>query len=276
MEIDEYWGIDNPRRRDNQYFLLHLLQGHEFLGYGFTELVNTGLPPDIGGVRYKDPEHARRVAKFYVFCLRTVVDAWIESGRNGLFENPLKRQLSEPLMNALIRWSSDHRTELSFKWWTGEPTLYIPACRQHDPENPFRNAWNDAIRLFAQFLDSPYRYRIAKCRSEGCTYFYTDRIPRGPLKFGTYCPAHRQIASAKRSVVRKRNAMQENRIKIAKQLWGRWPPEARTERTRLLWLTTELNGKQSKAFPTIKINWVTRHLKEIAELDQIQQQKERT
>jgi len=70
--------------------------------------------------------------------------------------------------------------------------------------------------------------------------------------------------------------MQENRIKIAKQLWGRWPPEARTERTRLLWLTTELNGKQSKAFPTIKINWVTRHLKEIAELDQIQQQKERT
>ncbi len=263
MEIDEDWPIDSSTRDENHEFVLHLLQGMEFLAGGFTPYVKTGLPPHIGGLRYEDPLHAQRVAKFHIFSLRTLVDNWIESGREGMYENVRARHLSEPMMFALMHWSSKRSPELSFRWWDGSPSLYLPVGRNHNPESPFRNAWDTAILLFARLLDSSYRYRIAKCRYQGCTYYYTDRVPKGPLQYGTYCPAHRQKASAKRSEYRKRSAIHENRIKVAKGLWGRWPPRCRTERSQRLWVAEELNRTQSKPYSKVKINWVTRHLKEI-------------
>jgi hypothetical protein len=264
MEIDELWPIDSPKRGENHEFLLHLLQGMEFLAGGFTAFVETGLSPQVGGLRYENPYHAQRVAKFHIFSLRLLVDNWIESGREGMYEDVRKRHLSEPMMDVLMRWSGSRPPELSFRWWDGAPSLYIPVGRNHDPEHPFRNAWNTAIVLFARLLDSPYRYRIAKCRFPGCTYYYTDRIPKGPLQYGTYCPVHRQRASAARSEGRKRNAMQENRLRIARALWGKWPPEVRSEKSRRIWLATELNRQQPKAYPKIKVNWVSWHLEEIA------------
>jgi hypothetical protein len=262
MEIDELWPIDSPRG-ENHEFLLHLLQGMEFLAGGFTSYVKTGLPPDIGGLRYEDPIHAQRVAKFHIFSLRTLVDNWIESGREGIYEDVRKRHISEPLMAALMHWSSKRRPELSFQWWDGLPSLYIPVGRQSNPECPFATAWDTAIVLFARFLDSPYRYKIAKCRFQGCTYYYSDRIPKAPLQYGTYCPVHRQRASASRAEYRKRNAIHENRIRVARSLWGTWPPECRTKKSQKVWLVAEINGKQSKSYSPIKINWVTRHFSEI-------------
>lgn len=264
LEFDEYWGIDNPRKMENQYFVLALLQGHESLGRGFTELKRTGLPPLIGGVEPVSLKHDLRVAKFYIYSLRTLVDDWIESGRDGTFEDPLKRHLSEALSSALHHWSFRNGPKLSFKHWSGEPSLYMPAVRAAETECPFQNAWDNAISLFAQLLDSTYRYRIAKCRAKACTYYYTDRVPRGPLKYGTYCPAHRQKASAIRAVYRQRNAMNENRLTIAQGLWGHWPPEYRTDRSQKLWLVSEISERQSKAYPGIKINWVSRHLQQIS------------
>lgn len=263
MEIDELWPIDSPKRSENHEFLLHLLQGMEFLAGGFTAYVKTGLPPQMGGVRYEDPFHAQRVAKFHIFILRVLMDHWIESGREGMYEDVSKRYLSEPMMDALMRWSSARHPELSFQRWNGAPSLYIPIGRDHNPECPFRNAWDTAILLFARFLDSPYRYRIAKCRREGCTYYYMNRVPRGPLHYGTYCPDHRQGASAARSEYRKRNATHENRLEIAQSLWDAWPSTCRTEKRQREWIVHELNKRQSKAYPKIKINWVTRHLEAI-------------
>ena len=262
MEIDEHWPIDS-KRGENQEFVLHLLQGMEFLAGGFTPYVKTGLPPHIGGLRYEDPIYAQRVAKFHIFSLRTLVDNWIESGREGMYEDVRKRHLSAPMMAALTHWSSKRAPELSFQWWDGSPSLYLPVGREHNPECPFRNAWDTAILLFARLLDSPYRYRIAKCRCLGCTYYYTDRVPKGPLQYGTFCPAHRQKASASRAEYRKRNATHENRIRIAHSLCGTWPPDCRTEKSRRVWLAAEISRKQSKAYSPIKINWVTRHLNEI-------------
>jgi hypothetical protein len=264
MEIDEPWPIDSPKRSDNQKFLLHLLQGMEFLARGFTAYVKTGLPPHIGGLRYEDPSHAQRVGKFHIFSLRVLVDNWIESGREGMYEDVRKRSLSEPMMDTLMRWSSRRPPALSFRSWDGAPSLHIPVASTHETEHPFMNAWDTAILLFARLLDSPYRYRIAKCRREGCTYFYTERIPRGPFKYGTYCPEHRQSASARRSIENKRNTVNETRIELAKKLWGKWPPEVRTERSRRIWLQTELNHLQPKAYPEVQVNWVTRHSAEIA------------
>jgi hypothetical protein len=263
MEIDDLWPIDSTKRDENQEFVLHLLQGMEFLAGGFTPYVKTGSPPHVGGLRYEDPIHALRVAKFHIFSLRTLVDNWIESGRKGMYENVRARHLSDPMMAALMHWSSKRRPELSFQWWDGSPSLYIPVGRDHNPKCPFQNAWDTAILLFARLLDSPYRYRIAKCRFPGCTYYYTDRVPKGPLKYGTFCPAHRQKASARRAECRKRNATHENRIRIAHSVWGQWPRHFRTEKSQRLWVVTELNRRQPEAYSPIKINWVTRHLSEI-------------
>jgi hypothetical protein len=263
MKIDDSWPIDSPHRGENHEFFLHLLQGMEFLAGGFTPYVKTGLPPRIGGLRYEDPFHAERVAKFHIFSLRTLADNWIESGREGMYEDVRKRHLSEPMMAALMQWSSTRQPELSFQWWDGSPSLYIPVGRDYNPECPFRNAWDTAILLFARWLDSPYRYRIAKCRHPDCTYYYMDRVPRGPLKYGTFCSAHRQSASANRAEYRKRDATHEGRIGIANSLWGAWPTECRTEKSQRLWLATEINRRQSKAYSPIKINWVTHHLNEI-------------
>jgi hypothetical protein len=263
VEIDDSWGIDNPERADNQHWVLALLQGHLWFGCGLTELKRVPAPEPLKfTVVPKNPDHDLRAARFHIFCLRMFVDNWIESGREGTAEDPLKRRLSIPLTYTLHHWSSQKRPALGFRV-TGQATLYIPGYRDANTEFPFRNAWNESVRLFAQLLDSPYRYRIAKCRRDGCTYYYTKRVPKGPLHYGTYCPVHRQKASAKRSEYRKRNAIHENRIKIANSLWGRWPPEIRSEKSQRLWLVAELNRKQSKAYPEIKINWVTRHLKEI-------------
>jgi hypothetical protein len=263
MEIDPHWPIDS-NRGENHIFLLHLLQGMEFLAGGFTPIVKTGLPPLIGGVRYEDPFHAQRVAKFHIFSLRTMVDNWIESGREGMYEDVLKRHLAFELLAALMHWSSTKRPELSFQWWDGSPSLYIQVGRDYNPERPFQNAWDTAILLFARLLDSPYRYRIAKCRFPGCTYYYMNRLPRGPFQYGTYCPRHRQSASATRAESRKRDATHENRVRIAHSLWDTWPPEYRTEKSRRVWLAAELNRKQSKAYKPIQLNWVSHHLNEIA------------
>lgn len=170
----------------------------EFLAGGFTPYVKTGLPPHIGGLRYGDPIHAQRVAKFHIFSLRTLLDNWIESGREGMYENVRKRHLPQPIMAALMHWSSKRSPELSFQWWDGSPSLYIQVGGTATRNVPFETR-GTAILLFARLLDSPYRYRIAKCRFQGCTYYYTDRVPRGPLKYGTFCPAHRQKASAIRA-----------------------------------------------------------------------------
>lgn len=262
MEIDELWPIDS-RRGENHEFFLHLLQGMEFLAGGFTPYVKTGLPPQIGGLRYEDLVHTQRVAKFHIFCLRVLADNWIESGREGIYEDVRKRHLSEAMMDTLMRWSGTKRVELSFQHWDGAPALYIPVGRNHDPEHPFANSWDAALLLFARFLDSPYRYRIAKCRFPGCTYYYTDRVPKAPLQYGTYCPTHRQNASASRAEYRKRNDTHENRIRIAHSLWGAWPPACRTEKSQRVWLAAEICHKQSKAYKSIEVNWVTHHLKEI-------------
>jgi hypothetical protein len=263
MEIDPLWPIDSPRGENHEFFL-GLLQGMEFLAGGFTPYVKTGLPPRIGGLRYEDPIHAQRVAKFHIFSLRVLVDNWIESGREGTYEDVRKRHLSDPMMEVLMHWSSARQPELSFQRWDGAPSLYMQVGRDHNPENPFRNSWDTAILLFARLLDSPYRYRIAKCRSKDCTYYYMNRIPRGPLQYGTYCPQHRQTASATRSEYRRRDAMLENRIQIAHPVWGAWPSRCRTEKSQREWIVSEVNRRQSKSYPDIKVNWVSRHLQEIS------------
>src|SRR5271168_1962244 len=142
MEIDDYWGIDNPRRIDNYDWVLAVLQGHEYFGSCFTEVKRLPAPEPLKfTIVPVNPEHDRRVAQFHIFCMRMLVDAWIESGRDGISEDPLKRNLSSrPLFNALQNWAQQKRPELSFKWCTGEPSLYIPACRDGNTEFPFRNA----------------------------------------------------------------------------------------------------------------------------------------
>jgi hypothetical protein len=267
MLLDPYWGIDENQKIENRWYLLALLQGTESFARGLTAMKRVPAPEPLKfSIIPANEEHDSRVAKFYICCLRALVDAWIESGRDREHEDhedPCARHLTMPLQNALNHWAGERHPELSFQE-SGKPVLELPASRMRNDDAPFRAAWENALQYFAQFLDSPDRYLIAKCRNQACTYYYAQRMPRGPLKYGTYCPAHRQQASAARSVYRSRSDLKKTRLKIARSLWGKWPPSAKSEKQQRSWLVEKLNEKQDPDNPPIKINWVTRNLEEIA------------
>jgi len=228
-----------------------------FIPNGMTELTRVPAPPPLNyWLRPKDEALDQKARKAYVAHLRSLADAWINTGRHGSVESPLDRKLSRSLRQTLGAWAAGNRPDITFDD-SGETVLLMPVTKI-DYRSPIAAAENAAVLLFGVFLDSPFRSRLFKClRCEA--YYYTERQPRGPIKHGAYCPLHRHAASANRSNERKRLPEREQKLDLAAQCWNRWPKRITDEGQQAEWVSAEVNRGLGRDCSEIKRNWVTRH-----------------
>jgi hypothetical protein len=213
-------------------------------------------------LRPKDGELDQQVCAAYIARLRDLADQWIETGREkaGEGESPRERKLNDQMYEILNGWASRNQPDLAFDD-RGKTVVWMPACKM-DFSSPLEAALEDAVRFFASFLDSPYRYQLCKCRSCG-KYYFTQRKPHGFIKYGTYCEKHRHTASAERANDRKRAPERQRKLELAKKFWRKWPKRITDQGGQAQWVAGQVNNNLKHDETPIKRHWVTRYQAEI-------------
>jgi hypothetical protein len=257
VRIDQGFSPDAPL-----HFLM-ALNDSPFIIPSFVSSKRVPGPPPLNfSLRSKDEALEQEASEAYIDHLRRLADEWIDSGksRSGEGENPVERRLTPNLRELLDGWASRNKPFIGFKP-SGDIVLFMPACKM-DFSSPLEAARNEAVRLFATFMDSPHRSRLCKCRR--CNvYYYTQRQPRGYIKNGTYCPKHRNSASANRSNLRRRIPERKRKLNLASRCWGRWPKRLTDAGTQAQWVAETVNEKLDRYCTPISRNWVTRNRAEI-------------
>jgi len=238
------------------------LNGHLPFIPRFVEQKRVPAPAPLNfWLRPKDEDLDRQVCASYVSRLRDLADQWIETGRGEADgESPNERKLPFELHEVLNGWASRNRPDMDLDQF-GNTVVWMPACKK-DFSSVLDAALEDAIRFFARFLDSPLRYQLCKCRSCG-EYYCTRRIPRGFIKYGTYCEKHRHIASAKRANERMRVPERHRKLELAKRAWAKLPKRIKDEGAQALWVAEQVNKDLKYDETLIKRHWVTRYKNEI-------------
>jgi hypothetical protein len=245
-------GFGRPEQFLNAF--LYALNGHRMFIPIFVEQGNPAP---------KDEALDRQTRDAFLSHLRGLTDAWIKTGRStGDTEDPSKRKLTGDLRWVVNEWWARNRPDVTADA-SGEPVLLMPACKLNF-SSPVEAAKEEAIRQFAGFLDFPHRYQLCKCRSCG-EYYYTERRPRGLIEHGTYCPRHRQLASAHRSNQKRRIPIRHQLLDRAAELWGKWPKRLKDDGERATWIAEKLNKNVGniKNWPIVHRNWVSLRRAEI-------------
>jgi hypothetical protein len=147
---------------------------------------------------------------------------------------------------------------------------------QVDPTNPSA-AEIEAGVLLVKLLISDLRFRIARCRYSECgCYFLLSKRPRkSTYENGTYCSTlHNRAASATRRTKDRRDKCKERQIEwaVAKLLselrkrrkgWAVWQEQRAIKEALVTAVNDRLASDRNRVRDKIKVNWVTRHQKEI-------------
>jgi len=211
----------------------------------------------------------QRSQEAFLVHLRSLADQWIATGRtSGEYgEDPRKRALTTALKITLNKWAAGNKLDSRFddagEWIVSLPVVKISFAGEGVLITLIEAAVQEAVRLFAAFFDSPYRYLLCQCRSCN-TYYFSQRQRKSLIKYGTYCRRQRRIASALRSYKAKRASAQERRLQVAaiwknkfpKDIQGDWPKEA-------AWIASKVNDNMSPIGTPIGRNWVTVNRAEI-------------
>jgi hypothetical protein len=88
-----------------------------------------------------------------------------------------------------------------------------------------------------------------------------------PIKYGTYCPLHRNAASANRSNQQKRVPEHERKLGLAAQWWNRWPKRMIDKGEQAEWIAAKVKRGLDSNSTEIKRNWVTRNRAAIEKRD---------
>lgn len=255
--------------RDAPYQVLMALNWAPTLIPVFAEQIRIPAPPPLNfSLRPKNAELHKATQEAFVKELRSLVDAWIETGRDpsGFGEEPRGRKLLGNLRQTVNGWWARNRPDV-LAGESGEPEILMPVHKINFTGNgllinPLDAVREEAIRWFAWFLNFPHRYRLCKCRL--CEeYYLTQREPRGRIEYGTYCARHRHQASATRSYEAKHGPAVARRLDVAAKYWGKWPKAVGGDAgKRAQWVATKVNIELPKWTP-IRRNWVTLHHREI-------------
>ena len=220
--------------------------------------------------------------------LRAHVDQWIASGvQPDGREAPSKRsisrveeavyQVTEGKLDRFLRDLYWHRQGIKavVTMPFDKPRIDL-SFEQVDPTNPYA-AEIEAGVLLVKLLISDLRFRIAKCRYSECgCYFLLSKRPRkSTYENGTYCSTlHNRAASATRRTKDRRDKCKERQIEwaVAKLLselrkrrkgWAVWQEQRAIKEALVTAVNDRLASDRNRVRDKIKVNWVTRHQKEI-------------
>jgi len=159
--------------------------------------------------------------------LKTLVDQWIESGKNirdANVENPWERSIAwtsplrpNPISTVLLLYAESNPRVASIDSNSRMRIDILPI--PFDAKYPLIWARDRAIYEFVMLLDSPMRERLFRC--DACaTYYVRAKAPRKdrPIKRGTFCKKCRNKGGIRRMADR-RNQQKKERIGWAADAW---------------------------------------------------------
>lgn len=280
MEVYGYVGHKGAQSGSAER-ILKLLNGP--LPQPVVSLLLTGKPDGID-------DSKAAVASFMLFgLLRGFVDMWINTGKAQAGENAHRRTYwREELQDFVDRnppiveltkqgpclvmsprpWDrqkklSPFATDFAQGLLRAQPQLERVAVKDRVwlvRTLPF--AWDAAIALLLQLLDSPERKRLFRC--DGCgDYFMRTRAPKKdvPIYHGSWCAKCKGKGGAKRTEA-SRTRRTKHMIDAAAEAWAQWKPGTRFG-ARASWIVRKVNAQRPAGQNPIQVNWVTRHQTEI-------------
>lgn len=194
-------------------------------------------------------------------ALRLVVNKWIDSGKRDGKEWPNRRI---PPRDVLLEYTERNPAVWDILAPDGELRLQIVPGSFFEKSDQKRAAYDAAVALFIQLLDSPKRARLFSC--DGCrTYFLRQRMPKKdkPIERGSYCEnCKREGKDRIRRTEDSRGERTKQMIGLAADVWPQWKQDRRHgERTE--WVAQQVNKRRKSNRDRIAKNWVTHHQTEI-------------
>jgi hypothetical protein len=210
-----------------------------------------------------DKDASPAAAEIFHYALRRHVDAWIDSGKSDGVECPYQRVIPH---NVLLEYTE--RNPVVWDIFAPDRELrLLVAPRNTEQSDQKQAAYDAAVALFIQLLDSPGRARLARCDDCG-TYFLRKRMPKRdtPIKRGSFCPEHKGEGAAQRT-----NATRDRRIKQLIELAAKYWPKCKQEgRERSEWVAEKMRlalrqnpNAELFQFSSIQGKWATQHQDEI-------------
>lgn len=262
---------------DLRNHLLQALNGR--LSHRSVSTLLTGKPDGI------EKEMAQPASIVFRFILCFVVDSWINTGKKEGTEQVWERtaypvllplqdfiERNPPLLRVTAKgpalvlfpqnWDEQKKPSAFLK------EAYLSLQRLPDaqllafPSRILPFAYDAAMALFLQILDSPARTRLFRC--DGCrAYFMRARAPKKdtPIYHGSWCVK----CKGKGGAVRTSNSRDRRTAKMiewAADGWAQWKQgSGRSKRTE--WVAQKVNERLGRSRDPIAANWVTRHKGEI-------------
>jgi hypothetical protein len=237
----------------------------------------------FGGEKVTDADV--QITRFlFLKSLRLLVDSWIDSCKTAEYERPWERIVTTSVESHLMAYVQRNPPALDF---TSEgPFLLVAPCvwerpkqlpafartkeffhglgeenRERASQN-FPFAFDVALALFLQLLDSPERTRLFRC--DGCgVYFMRTRSPKKdpPIYHGSWCAKCKNKGGAERT----KNSRERRTAELvgwAADAWEQWKDD-RKHGPRMEWILNRVNDRLGNYQNHIARNWVTRHKGEI-------------
>jgi hypothetical protein len=223
------------------------------------------------------PETMQIVKDSMSETMRTLVDCWILSGKNTSgTDRPLDRKVNwtspafpvplERAFCALITWPGEGPIEEMQPDGKRRLVHYFPRLDNAiSTMHGVGLGWSYALRehgkrlamfYFAELLDSPYSYHIARC--DGCKgYFAYERKPRRSISRGTFCKSCPSSASKLRTQAYRDGEREELRA-LAVKFWPQWTE--RKHPNRAFWIAQQMNAKRKATERRITQKWVSRNI----------------
>ena len=214
------------------------------------------------------PEAYQRAETILTESLRSFVDEWLDSakkpdGQGGYSEEPGKRSLRckhsdgywfyTNAYHALTQYLRSHPISAFLLDDNRIGGVFAPqTVPRTGPDDPTKQARDEAIRLFVRFMDSDFRWQLAKCYVCG-TYFYPNRKIKGFYKRGIYCWKCRPEVS-KRSTKASRGKWTNKVLGIAADYWLCWKE---SDGPRSAWITMQVNERLSPKDRRVNPWWIT-------------------
>lgn len=232
-------------------------------------------------------ESSARLA--FTLSFRLLVDAWIDSAKTKDGEQPWKRVFPLPYLQDYLDRNPLHlnvgeegpylvllpnvwpkpKQPSAFIW----EALTVELRKQVGDEKarfeqfmlevmPF--AWDAAVAMLLQLLDSSERTRLFHC--DGCgTYFMRARTPKRDVLIyrGSWCVRCKGKGAAARTE-ESRKIRTKQMVEWAADAWTEWRPnQPQKYGERAEWVAQRVNKRLPADWSEIARNWVTHHQDEI-------------
>jgi len=261
--------------------ILRVLNGR--VSQGAVNVLLTGREDGI------TEQQARDASTLLRLILRSLLEAWIDTGKTQAGEKPWERTFSREVLQDYIERNPpmvqfngqghpylvlfpqvwDERKGISPFVENAANAMFSELQTSEVSSNDAQSlrrilpfAWDAAIALLLQLLDSPARTQLFRC--DGCrAYFMRTRAPKKdtPIYHGSWCVRCKDKGGATRTKNSRERRMAEM-LCWAVDAWVEWKQD-RKHGEREEWVMRKVNAKLGRSRPPIAVNWVTRHKKEI-------------